>query len=190
MNKKIGILGGTFDPPHIGHLIIANEILYELSLDEIWFMPNDNPPHKEKTVGVSNEDRVRMLQLCLNNHPRFRIETIELNRSGKSYTYDTMKILTAQYPENEFYFIIGADMIEYLPNWYNIDELFQLVTFVGVERPTFKSGSNYPLLRIDIPEINISSTDIRERLQNRRPVKYLLNDDVISYIKENNLYGS
>ncbi|MBA4535903.1 nicotinate-nucleotide adenylyltransferase [Bacillus aquiflavi] len=188
--KKIGIFGGTFDPPHYGHLLIANEVLCSLQLDEIWFMPNQDPPHKEKSANVCNEDRVNMLQLCIKDHPKFRVETIELKRPGRSYTYDTMKMLTTLYPNHQFYFIIGADMIEYLPKWQQIDQLVQLVQFVGVKRPTFKHETTYPVVYVDIPEIGFSSSMIRERLKTGRSVRYLLHDSVRLYIKENHLYGS
>lgn len=190
MKRKIGIFGGTFDPPHLGHLFIANEILSELSLDEIWFMPNQQPPHKEKSVGVTNEDRVNMLQLCMRNHPKFRIETIELERSGPSYTFETMEILTELYKGNQFYFIIGADMIEYLPKWYKIDELLKLVTFVGVNRPNFSHVTDYPMVFVDIPQVGISSSEIRQRLKAGKTVQYLLHDCVSKYIKEKKLYES
>lgn len=190
MNRKIGIFGGTFDPPHVGHLLIANEILCELALDEVWFMPNQEPPHKEKSMNVSNDDRVNMLQLSMKDHPKFRLETIELEREGRSYTFDTMQLLTERYPDKEFYFIIGADMIEYLPNWYKIEELVQLVTFVGVNRPNFNHETDYPIIFVDIPEIGISSSDIRERLKKGKTVRYLLHDSVRKYIKEHKLYES
>lgn len=190
MKRKIGIFGGTFDPPHVGHLFIANEILSELSLDEIWFMPNQEPPHKQKSMNVSNDDRVHMLRLSIQHHPKFRLETIELEREGRSYTVETMKLLTKRYPDDQFYFIIGADMIEYLPKWYKIEELVELVTFVGVNRPNFSHQTNYPIIFVDIPEIGISSSDIRKRLQSGRTVRYHMHESVEKYIKEHGLYGS
>ena len=138
---KIGILGGTFDPPHYGHLLIANEVLSELNLDEIWFMPNQEPPHKQKSESVENSDRLRMLELAIMENPAFKIEKLELERFGPSYTVDTMKILNERFPDHQFFFIIGADMIEYLPKWHKIDELIKLVQFVGVERPTYSSSN-------------------------------------------------
>ncbi|MBP3038940.1 nicotinate-nucleotide adenylyltransferase [Bacillaceae bacterium Marseille-Q3522] len=186
--NKIGIIGGTFDPPHIGHLIIANEVKFAFDLDEIWFMPNDNPPHKEKTANVSNEDRINMLKLSICRNPYFKIEPIEMLRAGKSYTYDTMKILMEKYPETKFYFIIGADMIEYLPKWYKINQLIKLVQFIGVKRPEHHRQSPYPLLYVDVPSIDISSSIIRERILAGRTIKYLVHEAVEKYIKENALY--
>lgn len=188
--KKIGILGGTFDPPHHGHLLIANEVLTALDLDEIWFMPNQEPPHKKKSESIKNEDRLQMLKLAVEGHKHFRIKTIELERKGPSYTVDTMKIIKAKYVEHEFFFIIGADMIEYLPKWHKIDELVRLVQFVGVERPAYDHHSSYPILYVDVPVLNVSSSMIRDRLINKKTVRYLLPDSIIHYIKENHLYGT
>ncbi|NHM30392.1 nicotinate-nucleotide adenylyltransferase [Neobacillus terrae] len=188
--KKVGILGGTFSPPHNGHLIIANEVMSALELDEIWFMPNQVPPHKERPDTASNENRLEMLRLALEGNEKFKIETIEWQRSGASYTIDTMKILTDLYPGQHFYFIIGADMIEYLPKWHKIDELAELVNFVGVDRPSYSHETKYPITLVNIPVIDISSSLIRERLGNGKTVRYLLPDSVRQYIKENHLYGT
>ncbi|MBU8879466.1 nicotinate-nucleotide adenylyltransferase [Bacillus sp. FJAT-29790] len=187
--KKIGILGGTFDPPHLGHLIIANEVLNTMSLDEIWFMPNQEPPHKKKSNAIDDEDRVNLLKLAIQGHPNFKIELIELKRKGPSYSYETMKILKETHLDKQFYFIIGADMIEYLPKWYNIDELFDIVQFIGVRRPSYSHQSPYPILYAEVPEINISSSLIRSRLKEGKTVRYIVPDSVRSYIKEKNLYG-
>lgn len=188
--RKIGILGGTFDPPHHGHLLIANEALYGLNLDEIWFLPNQEPPHKKKSTLIKNEDRVNMLQLAIQDVPSFRVETIELDRPGPSFTYDTMKQLKELHPDVHFYFIIGADMVEYLPKWHKIDELLQIVTFIGVNRPSYSDDSDYPLIHLDIPEFEVSSSLIRERIMKGKTIRYLLPDSIIEYLKEKNLYGS
>lgn len=190
MKKRVGILGGTFDPPHIGHLIIANEVLQELELDEVRFMPNQEPPHKEKTAGVTDLDRLNMLELATSGQPAFKIETIEMERPGRSYTYDTIVLLKEREPDTQFYFIIGADMIEYLPKWRNIDQLVRLVRFVGVNRPAYSHQTKYPVQFVEIPEIHISSSLIRERLEKKRSVKYLIPDAVWEYIKEHHLYGT
>ncbi|MBS4222506.1 nicotinate-nucleotide adenylyltransferase [Lederbergia citrea] len=190
MRKKVGILGGTFDPPHLGHLIIANEVLHQLNLDEIRFMPNQEPPHKERSSGTTGKNRVRMLELAIQGNPAFKLEKIELERSGRSFTVDTMKVLVEQNPHHEYYFIIGADMVEYLPNWHRIDELVEMVQFVGVNRPNHRMESYYRIIEVDVPLIEISSTMIRDRSKAGESVKYLLPDNVIGYIEENRLYGS
>ncbi|MGG3469349.1 nicotinate-nucleotide adenylyltransferase [Neobacillus pocheonensis] len=188
--KKVGILGGTFDPPHYGHLLIANEVLSALQLDEIWFMPNQEPPHKKKSDEVKNEDRLQMLQLALENNQSFVIQTIELERKGPSYTVETMKMINDQFPDHQFFFIIGADMIEYLPKWHKIDELVKLVQFVGVDRPHYSHQTDYPVLYVDVPTMEISSSMIRERVKSGKTIRYLLPDAVILYIEEKSLYGT
>lgn len=188
--KKIGILGGTFDPPHFGHLLMANEVRFRLKLDEIWFLPNQQPPHKIKKSKTTNQDRLNMLEKAIGKQPYFRIETIEFSRNGLSYTFDTLKILKNQYPDFEFFFIIGADMVEYLPKWYKIDELIHIVQFVGVKRPGYKIDSEYPLIYVDAPQMDISSSMIRDRIKNNETIRFLLPESVREFIKENHLYES
>ncbi len=186
---KVGILGGTFDPPHYGHLIIAQEVLTALQLDEIWFMPTNVPPHKEnaKTKG---EERIEMVKRAIDDNPNFFLQTIEFERSGPSYTYETIGLLQKRYPKAEFYFIIGADMVEYLPNWQHIEELVRQVQFVGVKRPSFKVKSNYPIIEVEVPQFEISSSQLRDRFKNKQNTKYFLPDLVKQYIEEKNLYGA
>ncbi|WP_042458612.1 nicotinate-nucleotide adenylyltransferase [Neobacillus dielmonensis] len=188
--RKVGILGGTFDPPHNGHLLIANEVLFALELDEIWLMPNREPPHKEKSGAVTNDNRLQMLNLAIQGNPAFQIQPIELERTGPSYTVDTMKLIHSRYRDHQFYFIIGADMIEYLPKWHKIDELIELVQFVGVDRPSYSCQTEYPILYVDVPSMEISSSMIRDRLKCGRTVRYLLPESVIHFIEENHLYGT
>src|SRR5690625_2398237 len=155
--KRVGILGGTFDPPHLGHLIIAEEVRQALELDEVWFIPSYTPPHKDDAK-ASPEDRVRMVELAIKSNPDFKVNTIELERRGNSYTFDTITLLKDIHPSVGFYFIIGADMVEYLPKWHKIDELIRLVHFVGVKRSGYKLVSAFPIANIDVPIIEISST--------------------------------
>lgn len=188
--KKVGILGGTFNPPHVGHLIAANESLHALDLDEIRFMPNSLPPHKKLAGHVEDQHRLRMTELAIEGNDFFRVETVEIQRAGVSYTIDTMRELIKREPETSFYFIIGADMIEYLPKWRDIDELSRLVTFVGVKRPGYSTETPYPVLLIDTPEIHLSSTVLREKAASNETLHYLMPETVIRYIKENGLYGA
>ncbi|MFK9091384.1 nicotinate-nucleotide adenylyltransferase [Bacillus salipaludis] len=188
--KKVGILGGTFDPPHYGHLLIANEVHSALQLDEIWFMPNNEPPHKKKPESVKDKDRLKMLTLAIAGNPAFAIQPIELERVGPSYTVDTMRMLNSEYSDHQFFFIIGADMIEYLPKWHKIDELVNLVQFVGVDRPTYNRQTDYPVLYVDVPAMDVSSSMIRDRMKSGKTVQYLLPDQVIEYIEEKHLYGT
>jgi nicotinate-nucleotide adenylyltransferase len=188
--KKVGIFGGTFDPPHYGHLLMANEVLTSLNLSEIWFMPNHIPPHKQKEQVTDSGDRVKMLELAIDDHPQFKIQTIELEREGPSYTYETIRQLKRIYKNYDFYFIIGADMVEYLPNWYKINELVKLVTFVGVKRPGFSVKTSYPLVEVEVPQFAVSSSLIRERVKKGKSIKYLVPEKVKLYIEEKRLYGT
>ena len=131
--RKIGIIGGTFDPPHYGHLLIANEVYHALNLEEVWFLLNQIPPHKQGRNITSVESRLHMLELATEAEEHFSICLEELSRKGPSYTYDTMLQLTKKYPDVQFHFIIGGDMVEYLPKWYNIEALLNLVTFVELQ---------------------------------------------------------
>lgn len=188
--KRIGIIGGTFDPPHNGHLLIANEVLMALELEEIWFMPTNIPPHKEYNHLVSNQDRVEMLRLATTDHKDFKLQTIELERGGRSYTYDTIKLLNEKYKNFRFYFIIGGDMVEYLPKWNKIEDLINIVTFVGVKRPGFTFDSPYEVIGVEVPQFDVSSSMIRDRILKKQSTKYLLPDNVRQYIEEKNLYES
>ncbi|MEC5422188.1 nicotinate-nucleotide adenylyltransferase [Virgibacillus sp. C22-A2] len=187
--KRVGILGGTFDPPHLGHLIIGEEVRLALNLEEIWFVPSHLPPHKE-SAKTSATDRINMLMKALDGNSFFSINTIETERLGKSYTFDTIKALQKEFPDTEFYFIIGADMVEYLQHWHRIDELINMVSFVGVKRAGYKLHSAYPIIEVDIPAIEISSTLIRDRLSTNETVRYLMPETVYTYIKEKQLYES
>ncbi|MDN6711684.1 MAG: nicotinate-nucleotide adenylyltransferase, partial [Tetragenococcus halophilus] len=131
---------------------------------------------------------LKMLELAIADNPLLDIEKIEINRQGKSYTYETMKILTEKYPDTDFYFVIGGDMVEYLPKWYKVDELMQLVQFVGVKRPNYPTETSYPMIWIDVPDMNISSTDLRKKIAQGCSVNYLLPENVLHYIQEKGLY--
>ncbi len=189
MKKRIGILGGTFDPPHMGHLIIAETVKDTMELDEVWFIPASEPPHKSK-ANATAEERVAMVEMAIHENEAFKINDIEVNRKGTSYTIDTVKALQLQFPENQFYFIIGADMVAYLPNWYQIDELLANVTFIGVQREGYPLESKYPIKTVDVPFIPISSTMIRQRLSEKRSIRYLVPHSVYSFIEERGLYGN
>lgn len=185
--KRIGILGGTFDPPHIGHLVIADDVYHALNLDEIWFIPSQVPPHKQ-AARVSAAERLSMIEAAIQDTSYFKVNPIELERSGKSYTIDTIDVLKAMHPDITFYFIIGADMVEYLSHWHQIDQLVKSVQFVGVKRPEYQLQSTYPLIFVESVGIDLSSTIIRERIRNDKPIRYLLPTPVYQRIKERQLY--
>lgn len=188
MSKKVGILGGTFNPPHIGHLIIANEALHALNLDEMRLMPNATPPHKRMNEHVTATHRVKMVQLAIENVSNMSVEMIELERGGTSYTFDTMELLRMREPEVQFYFIIGGDQVEFLGKWHRIDELVQKVQLVGVPRPNTTLETAYPIIKLHIPQIDISSTVVRNRLMNGETTKFLVPDLVKDFILKEKLY--
>lgn len=187
-NKQIGILGGTFNPPHLGHLIIADQVMTQLGLDRVLFMPDATPPHVDRKLAIDANDRVNMVADSIASNENFGLELTEVQRGGLSYTYDTMLELTQKHPENKYYFIIGGDMVNYLPKWQHIDELVKLVQFVGVRRENYPVDSPYPVLWVDVPLIDISSTMIRSRVKHGQSIKYFVTDQVAKYIKERQLY--
>ncbi len=150
--KQVGILGGNFNPVHNAHLIVADQVRQQLGLDQVLLMPEYQPPHVDKKETIPEHHRLKMLELAIDGVEGLAIETIELERKGISYTYDTMKLLTEKNPDTDYYFIIGADMVDYLPKWYRIDELVDLVQFVGVQRPRYKAGTSYPVIWVDVPQ--------------------------------------
>src|SRR5699024_14808 len=181
--KKIGLFGGTFDPPHIGHFIIAEEVKYQFELDEIWFIPTNEPPHKAQAY-FSPSERLEMLQRTVDKTPGFAVKDMELKRQGKSYTIDTIKNIVQHHLDDTFYFIIGGDMVEYLPKWEKIDELMELITFIGVKRPHYDWTTDYMVQQATVPLIDISSTYIREQMKSGRSMKYFLPHEVYCYRKD------
>ncbi len=186
--KQVGILGGTFNPVHIAHLITADQVGKALGLETVALMPSNQPPHQDEKKTIDAVHRLQMLELAIVDNPLLSIEPIELQRAGKSYTYDTMKLLTEQNPDTDYYFIIGGDMVEYLPKWYKIDELMQLVNFVGVRRPNYPTETDYPIIWIDVPLMDVSSTQLRKKIAQGCSVNYLVPPNVANYIQEKGLY--
>ncbi|MBM7616492.1 nicotinate-nucleotide adenylyltransferase [Weissella uvarum] len=186
--QRIGILGGTFNPPHYGHLVIGEQVADKLNLDKVMFMPNAIPPHVDEKEAIDATDRVNMVRAAIHGNSRFDIELSEVMRGGKSYSFDTMEALTQQHPNNEYYFIIGGDEVAYLPTWHRISELMQLVHFVGVNRQGTPLETDYPVEWVQIPNLELSSTNIRERIANHQSVRYMIPDLVAAYIFEKGLY--
>lgn len=186
--KKVGILGGTFNPPHLGHLIIADQVKNQLGLEKILFLPSAEPPHAQGKKTSDAKHRVKMVEQAIAERPDFEIELSEIQRGGKSYTYDTIRRLTEENPEIDYYFIIGADMVENLPTWYKVEELINLIQFVAVNRPSYSVETDYPLIFIDVPNIEISSSLVRQKLMDHCSVNYLIPDSVIQYIEKEGLY--
>jgi len=198
---KIGILGGTFDPIHNGHLLIAQCALEQFSLDEIWFLPNGNPPHKHAVVTQEHlTHRIRMVELALDKYPMFQICLYEAQIECHSYSNLTMKHLQNSYPENEFFFIIGADSLFSLEKWYQFEDLLQRCTFIAAIRDQ-KDGTavanqieylhtmyNARIQPLDSPLVEVSSSTIREAVCVDKSICDLVPDEVATYIKTNELY--
>ncbi|RPF55563.1 nicotinate-nucleotide adenylyltransferase [Aquisalibacillus elongatus] len=184
--KKIGLFGGTFDPPHIGHIKLAETVKQSLSLDEVWYIPTYEPPHKRNAI-ASPQERLDMLNLLLNDQSKLQLLDIEYQLKGKSYTFNTVSHLKEKYPEIEFYFIIGGDMVDYLPKWYKINELKKLIQFVGVTRKEYEQVEDGDVIMVSMDEIPVSSTLIREQIR-RGEHPDGLTEKVLQYIKEHRLY--
>lgn len=187
--KKVGILGGTFNPPHIGHLLVANEVRHALGLDEVRLMPTAVPPHKAAPGDATANQRLHMAELAVADIDGLVVSPFEVEQGGISFTYDTMEKLTTLEPDNDFHFIIGGDMIDYLPEWHRIEELVALVNFVGVGRPGTVGTTHFPIKLVDIPQIDLSSTLIRHRFANKGTVQLLIPPSVEVFIREEGLYG-
>lgn len=195
---RIGIFGGAFNPVHNGHLHLAKSYLDELKLDKILFVPTSVPPHKTADGLISGEHRINMLRLATKDNKRFEISDIEFWRGGKSYTFDTIKALQSVFPSDKFYLIVGSDQYLYFENWYRADEILRMVTLVTAAREqseydkmlTFKAENenlkNSLISRFEVLEI--SSTDIRDRVKNGESISAFVPPGVEQYIKDNNLY--
>lgn len=192
---NIGIMGGTFDPLHVGHLIAAETAREAEQLDEVWFIPTHSPPHKKSTPRASAKERWEMIELGIASHRYFRANDYELRREGLSYTVHTAAALRELYPHYTFQYIIGADMVQYLPFWYNIEKLVKLVTFIGLERGGFHMDwKRIPMhirdkvKMVPMVSLDISSTLIREKIARGESIRYLVPESVHQYIKEHSLY--
>lgn len=199
--KRIGVMGGTFDPIHYGHLVAAEAARSEFDLERVIFIPAGRPPHKQSKTITDPEHRYRMTVLATSSNCRFEVSRLEVDKSGLTYTYDTIKDLKRLYGEDcVIYFITGADAVLELLTWYKIHELLALCKFIAVTRQGFNKqeleqnieeiSSKYggDIIYIEMPLLAISSTDIKKRLRNGKPIKYLLPEAVEDYIEENGLY--
>lgn len=186
--KQVGILGGNFNPVHNAHLVVADQVRQQLGLDKVLLMPEYIPPHVDAKGTIAEHHRLKMLELAIEGIEGLEIETIELERKGISYTYDTMLLLNERDPDTDYYFIIGADMVDYLPKWHRIDELVEIVQFVGVQRPRYKAGTSYPVIWVDVPLMDISSSMVRDFVAKGRTPNFMLPKPVLDYIKKEGLY--
>lgn len=185
---RLGIFGGSFDPIHLGHLIVAEYTKELMNLDKIIFVPVGNPSHRENSLSLW-EHRLKMIELSIEDNSSFEVSTIEILSNKKNYTYDTLVELKKMYPNDEIFEIIGEDSADYLHRWKNYEELISLCKFIVYKRDgyNFISG-NENIMVIDSPKINISATFIRNKVKNNKSIKYLVNDKVLEYIENNKLY--
>lgn len=198
--KKVGIMGGTFNPIHYGHLLLAESAYEQLGLERVLFIPTKNPPHKTIPGGITQEQRVMMLSMAIRDNPHFELSLIELEREGKTYTADTLTILAKENPDTEYYFIAGADSLMQLHTWKSPEIIFKLCTLAVAGRDDMdkesmlrqadklKADFGARIVFIDMPVIHISSSEIRARLAAGRSIRYYVHDDVKKYIEENRLY--
>ena len=198
---KVGIMGGTFDPIHNGHLIVAEAVRDTLDLDEVLFIPSARPPHKLDREVTSPEHRLAMTVLATCFHPQFRVSSIEILRQGPSYAVDTIDAIKMEYEVGtEFYFILGADAALELSTWHNAQELIEKCNFIAATREgtnidirdieaQFGTSAKGHIQRVLTPKIEISSTDIRDKLRHGRSIRYLVPDTVEAYIRKENLYN-
>lgn len=190
---RLGVMGGTFDPPHIGHLVAASEVLHAFDLDQVLFVPTGHPWQKQNYS--SGEDRFLMTTLGAAHHPSFAVSRMELDRSGPTYTRDTMSTLATFYGEAAaLYFIVGADAAQRLGTWVGIEELGRVCEIVAVSRPGFEHVAAAPvpgwprIHRLEMPGIDISASALRARVAEGRPIDFLVPPPVVRYIEERRLY--
>jgi len=191
--KRLGVMGGTFDPIHHGHLVAASEVGHILDLDEVIFVPTGQPWQKNGRKVSPAEDRYLMTVIATAANPRFSVSRVDIDRPGETYTIDTLRDLRAQRgPDVELYFITGADALAKMISWRDTDELFSLAQFVGCTRPGHRlSVKHLPAERvslIEIPALAISSTECRDRVRAGQPIWYLVPDGIVQYISKRRLY--
>ena len=197
--RRLGILGGTFDPIHHGHLLAAQEAYHQLALDRILFVPAGLPPHKPARPISPAEHRVRMVELAIADKPHFALSRVDVDRSGPSYTVDTLELLRARWgPDPRFFFIEGNDSLSELAGWYRPRRLIELCELAVVARPGSQidlpelerrlPGITGRLHRVDMPLLQISSSDLRARVRAGRSISYLVPPEVEAYVRQHGLY--
>lgn len=195
--NSIGIMGGTFDPVHFGHLVAAEAACHEFKLKKVIFVPTGRPPHKQGLNITPVQDRLAMTRLAIKDNADFELSEVETSRDGFSYTIDTMKYFNKIYKDTNLFFITGADAILEIISWKNVRELISICSFIAVTRPGFVLDQVYQVLPedflakinfLEVPGLAISSTEIRQRVKEGRSIRYLLPEYVEEYIKANRLY--
>jgi nicotinate-nucleotide adenylyltransferase len=196
VGRRLGVMGGTLDPIHYGHLVTAEEALVQFALDEVVFVPTGKPWMKLERDVSPAEDRYLMTVIATASNPRFRVSRVEIDRDGPTYTVDTLRTLAAENPDAELYFITGADAMLEIFEWKDTDEVLALAHFIAATRPGYdltrfeaKTPTQHPNVSVmNIPALAISSTDVRERVHAGRPIRYLVPEGVKSYIEKAALY--
>ena len=191
--QRIGVMGGTFDPIHHGHLVAASEVAQVFTLDEVVFVPTGQPWQKDDRHVSPSEDRYLMTVIATASNPRFSVSRIDIDRGGPTYTIDTLRDLRAERgDEAELFFITGADALAQIMSWQDVNELFKLAHFVGVTRPGHRlTGDGLPednVSLVEVPALAISSTDCRQRVARGEPIWYLVPDGIVQYIAKRRLY--
>ncbi|MDD5618304.1 MAG: nicotinate-nucleotide adenylyltransferase [Candidatus Omnitrophica bacterium] len=186
---RIGIFGGTFNPIHFGHLVLAEQAYEKLGLDKIIFIPSFYPPHKKNSEIILASHRYNMVKLAIRKNPRFEISDIEIKRKGRSFLIDTLRELKKIYPKAKLFFISGSDVSDQMNRWKSINEIFSLAKFVLAKRPGYrlkKYSKNISV--ISITELDISSSMIRRKIKTHQSIRYLMPLRVYRYIKQRGLY--
>ena len=188
--KSIGILGGTFNPIHNGHLAIAQAVRDQLKLERVLFIPCFKPPHKSTQAVIAAKHRLAMIKAAIRDNKNFELCDLEIKRKGRSYSIDTIEELKQQYPKKtKFHLIVGADMLKGLKNWRRIKDLSRLVKFVAVDRKGYAGGkAHFPLRKLSVLDLGISSSYLRSNIKRGQSVRYFLPEKVNSYIKKHRLY--
>jgi nicotinate-nucleotide adenylyltransferase len=192
--KRLGVMGGTFDPIHHGHLVAASEVQFWFHLDEVVFVPTGQPWQKSDQKVSPAEDRYLMTVIATASNPGFSVSRVDIDRLGPTYTVDTLRDLRSlRGPEWELYFITGADALEQILSWRDLDELFELAHFVGCTRPGHTlSDAGLPegkVTLVEVPALAISSTECRQRVSDGEPIWYLVPDGIVQYITKRRLYA-
>ncbi|MGH3686999.1 MAG: nicotinate-nucleotide adenylyltransferase [Pseudonocardiaceae bacterium] len=190
--SRLGVMGGTFDPIHHGHLVAASEVQARFELDEVVFVPTGIPWQKEGRAVSPAEDRYLMTVIATASNPRFSTSRVDIDRQTPTFTVDTLTDLRTQFPDQEMFFITGADALAQILSWKRVEELFDLAHLVGVTRPGFHlDGQHLPdraVSLVEVPAMAISSTECRQRVAVGLPVWYLVPDGVVQYISKRGLY--
>lgn len=198
--ERYGIMGGTFDPIHYGHLVAAEMARSKFNLSKVLFIPTGMPPHKDRNDISAPELRYEMVERAIQDNPSFACSALEIERQGASYTVDTLRILNRLWPKHELYFITGTDALREIFSWREAEEILTLTQFIGAARPGFDASDfllnvqlEHPEIQgkihyLEVPALAISSTDIRFRVRHEQPIRYLLPESVRLFIEQKNLY--